>query len=268
MIYIEGEVNLYMLKNHGIRNEYLFVQNINNKKFRNLNFLLQDLVKYLFPEVEKNDVLKCYKNVEYEKGDICIKLNGNVKYVSIKMGHGNSVHGEKLEKFSKFLLNLNVPQDIINQILKYHYADGTLDGSGKVRISSQEYKEKSKNSIETINKFLNSEYIIKEAIKRFIIKGTQWHLNNIDVLVYGTYDNFLFVTVDEIYEYILSKSNNPSSAIHFSILTYQPESRVLNYDSMHEYQRHSIQIKWYNLEDNIIEILNNRVIRTKKYFPN
>ena len=55
-----------------------------------------------------------------------------------------------------------------------------------------------------------------------------------------------------------------SSSIHFSNLTYQTQSRVLDYDLNKEYMRHWIQIKWYNLEDNIIEILNNRCINNKK----
>ena len=258
----------YVLKNHGIRNEYLFVHNINGRKFRYLNFLLQDLVKYLFPQIQKNDILKCYKNVDYEKGDICIEFDGVVKYVSIKMGHGNSVHGERIEKFKKFLSELNVDNDTINGILKYHYGDGTLDGSGQKRISVEEYKEQNKDEIDHINAVINSTFIINKVINRFIIKGTQNHLNRIDVLVYGTYDNFLFVTREEIYDYILSKKDNFSSSIHFSILTYQPESRVLNYDTNCEYQRHWIKIKWYNLEDNIMEILNNRVIKTTRYTVN
>jgi len=99
MIYIEGDK---MIRNHGIKNEYLFIQNINNKKFRNLNILLQELMRYLFPIIDKNDVINCYKNIEYEKGDICIKLNNQKKYVSIKMGHGNSVHVETIKKFTIF----------------------------------------------------------------------------------------------------------------------------------------------------------------------
>lgn len=265
MIYIEGEV--IVLKNDGIRNEYLFVQNINGRKYRNINFLLQDLIRYLFPLIQKNDIVKCYKNIEYEKGDICIEYNGLKKYVSIKKGNRNSVHGEKLEKFCNFLHQLNINNDIINDILKYHYADETLDGSGKTRISSQEFKLKNEKLIQRVNDYFNNDFILNKFIERFIIKGTQSHLNDIDVLVYGTFDNFIFVTKNEIFDYILSKRDCISSSIHFSIFTYQPESRVLNYDPNKEYQRHNIQIKWYNLEDNIIEILNSRVIKTSKYFP-
>ena len=250
-----------MLRNHGIRNEYLFIQNINNRKFRNLNILLQELVEYLFPDVKNDDIIKCYKNIEYEKGDICIIHENKKKFVSIKMGHGNSVHGESVQKFIKFLKELNLEDSIINEILKYQYADGTVDGSGVKRLSSNEYKENNIESIKVINDALRSERIIKKIVERFIIKGTQKHLNSIDVLVYGTYDNFLFITPNEIYNYIISKINYESSSIHFSNLTFQPQARVLDYDPKKEYMRHWIQIKWYNLEDNIIEILNMRAMK-------
>ena len=244
--------------NSGIRNEYVFIDNIHGKTLRELNFLLQELILYLFPNCNNNTVIECYKNIEYEKGDICIKVGEKIKYVSIKMGHKNSVHCESLNKFICFLRDNNVSEDIIYEILKYQYADGTIDGSGTFRKSTSDYKVENCNSIREINKQINNLDLLRKIINRFIIKGTQPQLNKIDVLVYGTVNDFLFISRDEIYNYILSKSNIESSSIHFSCLTFQPLSRNLNYNKKTEYMRHWIQIKWYNLEDNIIELMNER----------
>lgn len=247
------------MKNYGIKNEYNFMKALNNKKIGDLDFLLQELVIFLFPNIKTDSLIRSYKNIEYEKGDICIKVKNSVKYISIKMGKRNSVHCESIEKFKKFLFELDVTNETIEEILKYHYGDGTIDGTGKVRMSALEYKQANKNSIAKINNELCQSKILDKIINRFLIQGTQWHTHKIDLLVYGIPEDFFFITPKEIYSYIQSKKDIESSSIHFSCLTFQPMSRVLNYDEKMEYQRHWIQIKWYNLEDNIIELMNQRV---------
>lgn len=255
MIYIWGGDKM---KNFGIRNEYAFIEAIDKKRLSELSFLLQELILFLFPHIKDYSVIKCYKNIEYEKGDIVIQVGCIKKYISIKMGHGNSVHCESIKKFKKFLTSLNISKYTLNEILKYQYGDGTTDGTGKFRKTSLEYKYDNKNSIAFINKELNSKDTIRKVVNRFIIQGTQRHTNKIDLLVYGKPDDFFFITPKEIHSYILSKKNIESSSIHFSCLTFQPMSRVLDYNKKMEYQRHWIQIKWYNLEDNIIELMNIR----------
>ena len=254
MIYIGGD----NLKNYGVRNEYLFIEQINNKKLGELTFLIQELILFLFPYIKKDSIIKCYKNIEYEKGDIVIQVGCIKKYVSIKMGHRNSVHCESVKKFKKFLERLNISKQTINEILRYQYADGTVNGTGNFRKSAIEYKENNKESIELINKELNNPKTIQKIVNRFIIQGTQWNTHKIDLLVYGTPEDFFFITPKEIHTFIMNKRNVKSSAIHFSCLTIQPLSRVLNYNKKFEYMRHWIQIKWYNLEDNIIELMNER----------
>ena len=253
------------MKNNGIRNEYMFIQALNDKKINEINFLLQELILYLFPHIRKDTVIKCYKNIEYEKGDICIKVGMKVKYISIKMGIRNSIHCESIEKFKKFLINIDIKENTIKEILKYQYADGTIDGSGKNRKTSSEYKLENEDSILLINKEINDVIVLRKIIKRFLIQGTQWHSNCIDVLIYGTPNDFFWITKREIYDYLLSKKDVTSSSIHFSCLTFQPMARVLDYNENMEYRRHWIQIKWYNIEDNIIEIMNERV---KKHLNN
>ena len=176
------------------------------------------------------------------------------------MGKRNSVHCESIKKFVKFLETINISKTIIKEILKFQYADGTLNGTGKHRLSTAEYKNENKESIDIINKELNRDYVIKSVVNRFIVQGTQHQTHKIDLLLYGTPDDFFFITPKEIHEYMQSKINVQSSTIHLANLTLQPLSRVLNYKENMEYMRNWIQIKWYNLEDNVIEIMNNRYL--------
>ena len=246
------------MKNQGIKNEYCFIKEINGKSLNELSFLLQELILFLFPCIKGYSIIKCYKNIEYEKGDIVIQVSEIKKYISIKMGHKNSVHCESVKKFKIFLESLNISKHTINEILRYQYSDGTLDGTGNFRKTSMEYKQENRESISFINKELNNKEIIRKVVNRFIIQGTQYQTHKIDLLVYGLPNDFFFITPKEIHTFIMSKRNMKSSTIHFSCLTLQPLSRVLDYNEKMEYMRHWIQVKWYNLEDNIIELMNER----------
>lgn len=54
---------------------------------------------------------------------------------------------------------------------------------------------------------------------------------------------------------ILSNINTYSTAVHFDSLTCQPKNRCLNYNPLYEKERFCVQIKWYNMFDEIIKLL-------------
>ena len=45
------------------------------------------------------------------------------------------------------------------------------------------------------------------------------------------------------------------SSLHISLLTLQPMARNLNYNPKYEPFRNQVQVKWYNISDNIIEVM-------------
>ena len=63
----------------------------------------------------------------------------------------------------------------------------------------------------------------------------------------------------------LIPKNTYSSAVHFGPLTIQPLDRCLNRNKKYESKRFSIQVKWYNLVDDIIENMNNKVMEESGY---
>ena len=69
---------------------------------------------------------------------------------------------------------------------------------------------------------------------------------------------------DDIYSIILAKKDAYSSALHFGSLTYQVKNRCINRNPKYEGDRHIIQIKWYNISDDIIENMNNNVMKKMK----
>ena len=241
----------------GKNNEYEFIKYLNGKRIFELNQNFKKLINELFPNVEQDSIIKCWKNKYKQKSDIFIKINNEIKGISIKKGYKNSVHVERISDFIHFLIENNIDRKIVIEYLKYHYADGSTNGKGKKRISVEEYKKENQYKIDKINENLNNEKLIKKAIERFITKGKNSNYY-ISAIIYGEVDNFIWATKEQIQEIILLKKDIYSSGIHFGALTCQPKNRCLNYNPLYEKDRYCIQIKWYNIFDDITDYLNNK----------
>ncbi len=237
---------------NGFDNEFAFVLELNNKVIKELTPLCRDLIETIFPNENENSIIKCWRNHLKQKTDILIKINNKIKGISIKKGIRNSVHVEPITEFINFLITNNISRDNIIEYLKFHYADGTTNGKGLKRVSTEEYKVKNQDKIDKINSEINNQKLLIKAIDRFILRGNN-SVFSISALVYGEVNDFVFITKEDIINIILSKKDNYSSTVHFSVLTIQPKNRCLNYNSKYEKDRFCIQVKWYNLFDDIIE---------------
>lgn len=246
-------------KNNGYVNEIEFVKEINNKKYIELDYNLQLFIKDICTEVSNDSRLKCFKNTQCQKYDIIIEVENKVKRISLKKGIKNSVHTEPISEFIHFLIKNKMPRNLVISFLKYHYADGTTNGTGINRIKIEEYKKNHQKEIDEINEFINQEHIIKKITERFITKGRNSN-HCIDAIIYGVPEDFIWIKTEDIYNILLSKRNIYSTSIHFSSLTYQPLNRCINRNARYEKDRFISQIKWYNLCDDIIEQMNNKII--------
>lgn len=241
------------VKNKGIQNEHEFVEYFNKRKVKELNPMANDFIKSIFPNVIENDIIYAIPRLDKGKTDFILIINEIEKKISLKKGYSNSIHLEKIESFVNFLINIGINEETIKLFIKFHYADGSLDGSGENRLSSENYKQLYQNEIDRINLEFNREDIIKKAINHFIISGR--YNDSVDVLVHGTIYDFFWINKEEIFKIMLAKKNNYSTGVHFALLYCQPWTRNLQYKQSDEYKREYVQIKWYNLSDNIIEIM-------------
>lgn len=237
---------------NGYNNEFNFVLGLNNKTIKELPPLFRDLIDSLFPGEQEDSIIKCWLNHFKQKADILVRINKKIRGISIKKGIKNSVHVEPISEFISFLIKNNISRDCIIDYLKFHYADGTTNGKGLTRISTEEYKKENQKSIDRINSELKNEDLLKKAIERFILKGTN-SMYPISALIYGEVDDFVFITKEDIIKIIMSKKDNYSSTVHFSVLTAQPKNRCLNHNPLYEKDRFCVQIKWYSVFDDIIE---------------
>lgn len=243
-----------MNTNNGFNNEYEFVKYLNGKKIKELNLLFQDLFEYLYPYESMDSTISCWRNHYPQKTDIMVKVNRVIKGISIKMGSRNSVHVEPISEFIHFLIENNISRESVIGYLKYHYADGTTNGSGGVRKSAADYKINHQAEIDKINKELKNGKLLKKAMDRFVLKGNNSEYS-IDALIWGDVNDFLWLSKYDIGEIIMHKAANYSSSIHFSSLVVQPKNRCLNYNPKYEKDRYCIQVKWYSLFDDIIELI-------------
>lgn len=241
----------------GIENEIEFVKYLNGKTGNEVHPIFQQMLENLFPDFSKKNLIKAWKNPNPQKTDIYIQIEKIRKRVSIKKGIKNSVHVEPISEFVHFLIKNHVEKEIIKEYLKYHYADGTTNGTGEKRLSIAEYKIDHEKEIAIINKAFNEEKILEKAIERFILTGRN-DTYTIDVIIYGVVNDFIWITKEEIKSIILKQKNIPSSAVHFGPLFIQPLARCLNHNPTYEYGRYCIQLKWYNLADDIIKVMMER----------
>lgn len=240
---------------NGFENEDNFVSEMRYKKFKNIRYSLQLFLKDLYGDIDKYDLVMCWKNDMKQKYDILIKIGDTTKRISIKKGFKNSVHAESISEFTHFLIKNGLPKECVIDFLKYHYADGTINGTGDIKQSIEEYKVDHQEEIDKINLFFNTDEMLKKAADRFIIYGRNSKYP-IDAIIYGVPNDFVYVKTEDIYKMVLSKKNNISTALHFGPLTYQSMNRCLNENMKYDSKRFVSQIKWYNLLDDIIENMN------------
>lgn len=241
----------------GYKNENEFVNYLNKKKVSEINPMFKEFLETLFGALNDEEQIHAWNNYEKQKADIYIKINNKRKGISIKKGIKNSVHTEHINTFIKFLKENHFDQEMIIEFLKYHYADGTIDGTGENRMTVAEYKEKYQQEIDLINKQFNNKDFIIKVILKFILVGNI-PIESIDCIVYGIIQDFIQITKNEIIDFLLSKKDEYSTALHISHLTLQPMTRCLNRNPLYEKDRHYIQVKWYNISDDIIEVMSNR----------
>ena len=249
-----------MLRNYGFQNEYDFVEYFNNKYLYELDDNSQTFLKKLFGNViDNNEKIKSWKNKMMQKTDIFIKYKNYIKNISLKCGNSNSMHGESIEDFKRYLEKLKIPYNTIEKYVSYHYGyardgDGSIDFSKS--LSSEEYKKIYQEEIDIFNNSINKTRIIVDMIDRFIVRGRNSDYD-IDAFVCGTVDEYVWIMKYDLYDLILSKRCLDYKSPHIACLTIGPKKRNLNRDSKNAKDRYVVCIRWNFIRESIIEFKKN-----------
>ena len=111
-------------------NKMSFLNNLHNRKYADLNANLRKFIKAMFPKILDDSIIYCFET-RSSKIDLIIEVNCVQKNISIKNGNIICVYKDNILKFISFLHSIFVSNECICALLKYHYADGTCDGSGQ-----------------------------------------------------------------------------------------------------------------------------------------
>ena len=242
---------------NGFQNENNIINYLNNSKYNELNSNIQKFIKFLYPKVKSDDIIYAFPGIIGQKPDMIININSITKYISIKIGNGNSVHQESIDLFINFLTSLNLSERAKIELLKYHWADGTTNGTGKIRVSSAEYKLSHQKELRIINNEVNKSEFLRPIATRILFKGKDYNYDLVDAIYYGDVLNGHWASRSEILRYFTSR-NFYSDSIHFGPLNYQIWNRCLNLNPNTENRRSVMQVKWGSLLQDLMNIESER----------
>ena len=247
--------------NYGFQNEYDFVNLFNNKYLDELNGNTQLFLKELFGDVIDNEEkIISWKNRVVQKTDIFIKYKNHIKNISLKCGNNNSMHGEPIQEFKRYLEKIGISYNLINKYLSYHYGY-MKDENGKTdfskSLSAEEYKKYYQDEIDEFNNAINKTKIIVDMVDRFIIRGRNSDYD-IDALVSGTTDNYVWIMKYDIYDLVLSKKCLEYTSPHIACMTIGPKKRNLDNASKNAKEKYIVCIRWNYLKESIVDFKKNK----------
>lgn len=89
-------------------------------------------------------------------------------------------------------------------------------------MSAAEYKELYQDDIDLFNRAINKTRIIVDMIDRFVIRGRNSDYD-IDALVCGTVNDYVWIKKYDLYDLILSKRCMQFASPHIACLTIGPK---------------------------------------------
>lgn len=152
-----------------------FVDEFNNKIFSCLDEDEKKFFKYIFPQIKGNSIIKC-KNGNGHKINVVVSVDGKNKNLSFKKGTSSSMHIGYVKDLVLKLLSFGFSFNAVLGLLKYHFADGTIDGSGIQMYQGVELRYEFQDAIRAVAKELEKKkirydvtnYIVREEGKRMV----------------------------------------------------------------------------------------------------
>ena len=244
----------------GFANEKEIKDALNSRRYDDINANLRHFLDCMFKGFDlRGKWVHATTIPQRMKPDFYVTVDGvpQGKYVSVKMGSGNSIHQESFEDFICFLISQNVPMSIINDIKLYHWSDDTLDNTGYNRVSSKEFSKNNPDVVKRINDFFSKKEIVIKLFNRFVFAGNYPEAPSADYLYHGDLRSGVWASKKEILDYIGNLIVD-KTCVSFGPLTYQAWNKNLGRNPTMERRRYQMQIKWGSLEETLIDITSRR----------
>ena len=92
-------------------------------------------------------------------------------------------------------------------------------------------------------------------VDRFIIRGRNSYYD-IDALVCGTVDNYVWIMKYDLYDLVLSKRCLDYTSPHIACMTLGPKKRNLDGNSRNARERYIVCVRWNFIREDIIDFRN------------
>ena len=238
------------MKNSGFKNEKSLLSALHMKRYTQLNSNLQKLIAQSFNSYI--GIISCKLEAGTNKSDLRISIGSESHTYSVKKGKGNSIHQESIDEFIDYLKKEHqLSKQTSENLQRFIWADGTVDGKGKVedRLSSKKFKKHYPKVIKDIQKFFDR--IKQPLISRFLIHGVH-SMNSAEFIYYGTKNKGTLCKSDDVLAWLATRSSR--ATLHVGKLSFQAWNRNLKGKRKAEKKRGIVQVKWGGLKKDIKKI--------------
>lgn len=232
--------------NTGIQFEKDFIQCLNGKKYSELTENLKNVVKCIFRLVKDEDIILAEECDPYGKPDVKISLNGESHYISLKTNTAKHLHSESLDKFITQLEDYQISKETINTIKKFHYGDGTLNGTGDVRMTYDELFPLMISDIKKANDELNfyNERMVS-IVEKFVFVGNN-DRPEADFLYHGSINFGIICSRNQVLKHLRKRNYDYMRNPHIGPLQFHPYARYATFKERNPYKRNIINFVWVN----------------------
>lgn len=237
-----------MRYNKGNQNEEDLIKAIGGKEFEEFGNNLKNMLRIMFEDID-DSVFTAEPCDPAGKPDIKVTYHGVSKYVSVKSGGAIQIHAEKIRHFILFLRSKGISKATQRTILLYQYGDGSMDGTGKDRLTYEEIIPKMRDEVNAANLELNKDKdFIAEFVHHIIFEGNSTSLPKADYIYFGTPEYGLLCSANQIDKHVRRKCYTYIKSPHIGPVIFGPRARYVNYNSVSEEQRDWVGFKWCRLE--------------------
>ena len=116
-------------------------------------------------------------------------------------------------------------------------------------------KELYQDDLNIFNSYVNKTRIIIDMVDRFIVRGRNSEYD-IDCLICGRIDNYVWISKYDLYDLVLSKKCLHFTSPHVACMTLGPQKRCIT-SKENLKDRYLVAVRWNFLREDIISFKNN-----------
>lgn len=237
----------------GLDFETQFVTALNGKKYEDLKSPLSDLLKRIFPGIQKDELILAQKADPRGKSDVSIFTGEGRAEISLKSTSGDLIHSSPNDKFIRYLYEQGVSEFSLKTLLYFLYRDGTADGSGDRKWTYEETMFRLSPRIADFNEEVNgNRVLLQDCLDLALFRGNHPEIPPANWLYHGTLNGGIVVSRYQIAIWakrILKMDfiRNP----HIGPLHIRPYVQSVSEGTKSKDKLDWLRLKWVGMDSNL-----------------